>query len=45
MVLAMHDIGLALAHAQRILVLDDGRIVLDAPARTLAISDLLPFYG
>ena len=45
MVLAMHDIGLALAHAQRLLVLDDGRIVLDAPAATLTVGDLLPLYG
>ncbi|CAH0221373.1 ATP-binding cassette domain-containing protein [Roseomonas sp. CECT 9278] len=45
MVLAMHDIGLALAHAQRILVMDAGRIVLDAPAANLTTGDLLPFYG
>ncbi len=45
MVLAMHDIGLALAHAQRIIVLDQGRIVLDSPAASLTIADLLPFYG
>ncbi|HEV7267997.1 MAG TPA: ATP-binding cassette domain-containing protein [Falsiroseomonas sp.] len=45
MVLAMHDIGLALAHAHRILVLDAGRIVLDAPAAELGVGDLLPFYG
>jgi len=45
MVLAMHDVGLALAHARRILVLDEGRIVLDAPADSLTPSDLLPFYG
>jgi phosphonate transport system ATP-binding protein len=45
MVLAMHDIGLALAHAHRILVMDDGRIVLDAPAASLTTGDLLPFYG
>lgn len=45
MVLAMHDIGLALSHARRILVLEGGRIVLDARSETLTISDLLPFYG
>lgn len=45
MVLAMHDIGLALAHAQRILVLDQGRIVLDSPSAALSVADLLPFYG
>jgi phosphonate transport system ATP-binding protein len=45
MLLAMHDIGLALAHARRILVLDQGRLVLDARSDTLTISDLLPFYG
>jgi phosphonate transport system ATP-binding protein len=45
MVLAMHDIGLALAHAHRILVMDAGRIVLDAPAATLTTADLPPFYG
>jgi phosphonate transport system ATP-binding protein len=45
MVLAMHDVGLALAHAHRILVMDQGRIVLDAPAASLTIADLLPFYG
>jgi len=45
MVLAMHDIGLALAHAQRIIVLDQGRIVLDSPSAALTIADLLPFYG
>jgi phosphonate transport system ATP-binding protein len=45
MVLAMHDIGLALAHAHRILVLDQGRIVLDARAAALSVGDLLPYYG
>ena len=45
MVLAMHDIGLALAHAQRIIVLDQGSIVLDAPAAALTVAELLPFYG
>jgi phosphonate transport system ATP-binding protein len=45
MVLAMHDIGLALAHAHRIVVLDAGRVVLDAPAASLTVADLMPFYG
>jgi phosphonate transport system ATP-binding protein len=45
MILAMHDIGLALAHARRILVMDQGRIALDAPAAELTLADLLPFYG
>lgn len=44
-ILALHDIQLALAHTDRIIVLDDGRIVLDAPANTLAASDLVPYYG
>lgn len=45
MVLAMHDIGLALAHAHRILVLDQGMIVLDAAAAELTVADLMPFYA
>lgn len=45
MVLAMHDVGLALAHAHRILMLDQGRIVLDAPACELSVASLLPFYA
>jgi phosphonate transport system ATP-binding protein len=44
-ILALHDIQLALSHTDRIIVLDDGRIVLDAPANTLAASDLVPYYG
>jgi phosphonate transport system ATP-binding protein len=44
-ILAMHDIPLALANADRIVVVDDGRIVLDAPARTLSPADLVPYYG
>jgi hypothetical protein len=26
-------------------VLDSGRIVLDAPSRTLTAADLIPYYG
>jgi len=44
-ILAMHDITLALAHADRVVVIEEGRIVLDAPARTIAASDLIPYYG
>lgn len=40
LVLALHDPALALAHATRILMLDGGRIVLDAPARGLSAADL-----
>ena len=45
LVLALHDIALALAHTDRIVVLDAGRIVLDAPARDLDEAALVPFYG
>jgi len=44
-ILAMHDISLALAHADRVVVMDEGRIVLDAPARSVAAADLVPYYG
>jgi phosphonate transport system ATP-binding protein len=44
-ILAMHDIPLALAHADRVVVIDEGRIVLDAPASTVAPADLVPYYG
>jgi phosphonate transport system ATP-binding protein len=44
-ILALHDAPLALAFADRILVLDAGRLVLDAPADTLRPGDLTPFYG
>jgi phosphonate transport system ATP-binding protein len=44
-ILAMHDITLALTHADRVVVIEQGRIVLDAPARTITASDLIPYYG
>ena len=44
-ILALHDIPLALANVERIVVIDDGRIVLDAPAQTLGPADLVPYYG
>ncbi|WP_426415287.1 ATP-binding cassette domain-containing protein [Aestuariirhabdus sp. LZHN29] len=45
LVLAMHDIDLALAYCDRIVGLDRGRITLDAPTSALARSDLLEIYG
>lgn len=44
-IFAMHDISLALAHADRVVVIEEGRIVLDAPAHTVAAADLIPYYG
>ena len=44
-VLALHDIPLALEHASRIVVLDRGRIVLDAPSRKLCADDLQPYFA
>ncbi len=45
LVLALHDVSLALAHATRILALDRGRIALDARAADLTPADLARFYG
>ncbi len=44
-VLAMHDIDLALGYCDRIVGLDQGRITLDAPTANLQRSDLLDIYG
>jgi len=44
-ILALHDIPLALANADRIVVIDEGRIALDAPTGTLSAADLVPYYG
>jgi phosphonate transport system ATP-binding protein len=44
-ILAMHDIPLALAHTDRVVVIDEGRIMLDAPTRTVSAADLVPYYG
>ena len=43
-VLALHDVGLALAHATRIVALQGGRIVIDAPSADLSERELAPFY-
>jgi len=45
MIVALHDIALALDHADRIIVLESGRVVLDAPARELSAADLVPYYA
>jgi phosphonate transport system ATP-binding protein len=44
-VLAMHDIDLALAYCDRIIGLDHGRITLDAAVNSLHRNDLLELYG
>ena len=43
-VLALHDIQLALAFCDRIIGLEKGRIVLDSPAEALSVKDLLNLY-
>ena len=43
-VLAMHDIQLALSFCDRIIGLEKGRIVLDSPSEALTSSDLLSLY-
>jgi len=43
-VLALHDIQLALAFCDRIIGLEKGRIVLDSPAEALSVKDLLSLY-
>ena len=44
-VLALHDIPLALEYAERIVVLDQGRIVLDAPSKNLSAADLSHYFS
>lgn len=44
-ILALHDIPLALAHADRVIVLEAGRVVLDTPASAVSAADLIPYYG
>ena len=43
-VLALHDIELALACCSRIIGLQEGKIVLDAPAAELSPQALAPLY-
>lgn len=44
-VLAMHDIDLALSYCDRIVGLDHGKIILDAATKRLNRNDLLELFG
>ena len=44
-VLAMHDLQLALAHTDRIIGIRGGGIVLDAPSADLSPADLASLYN
>lgn len=43
-ILALHDVELALAFTDRIIGLQEGRIVLDAPSRGMKVNDLNSLY-
>lgn len=45
LVVAMHDVALALEHTDRIVVLDRGRKVLDRPASDVTASELIGLIG
>jgi phosphonate transport system ATP-binding protein len=44
-VLALHDVHLALGHTGRIVVLEHGRKVIDEPSAALTATDLLRHFG
>lgn len=44
-VIILHDVQQALDHADRIILLDEGRKVVDAPASTLRAQDLIMRFG
>jgi phosphonate transport system ATP-binding protein len=44
-VLALHDVHHALEHTDRIVVLEDGRKVIDEPSTKLTANDLLKHFG
>jgi phosphonate transport system ATP-binding protein len=44
-VVVMHDVSLALEHCDRIVVLESGRKIIDAPAADLTARDLLGHFG
>jgi phosphonate transport system ATP-binding protein len=45
LVLALHDVHHALAHANRIVVLEHGRKVIDESSSKLTANDLLHHFG
>ncbi|RBY94771.1 phosphonate ABC transporter ATP-binding protein [Blastococcus sp. TBT05-19] len=45
LVAALHDPALALRHCDRVVGLEHGRVVMDAPAASLTVTSLEGFYG
>ncbi|MEQ8195428.1 MAG: ATP-binding cassette domain-containing protein [Rhodospirillales bacterium] len=43
-ILAMHDVGLAISYADRIVGLENGRIIMDQPSAGMTPADLAPLY-
>ncbi len=44
LVMALHDVSLALSHASRIVVVEAGRIALDAPSAGLDAAALRRYF-
>jgi phosphonate transport system ATP-binding protein len=44
-IVALHDIPLALSHTERVVVVEAGSVVLDAPTSRLSAADLVPYYS
>jgi len=45
LIVAMHDVALALEHADRVVVLERGRKVLDRPSADVTGSELVGLVG